>query len=783
MQGDADLKFLLHIGSPKAGSSFLQTLCARSRTRLADSGIYFPPGTPHNEACMLAGRISAGNAQSLALHIREQQWDRVEQWLRRVAEAAVRKRCDRILLSSEWLLGSLAGDDHLIELSRRLDRLGGHSLEFLLVLRDPVGQLLSLYKHRAKSGSLGSIDQWVQGGYDLPRRLAGIRRQIDASGVVFVVRSYSKQSASLERVFFEDWLGIPVPENTANLLVNPSLSLSELVLLRKLRAQHPGLVPYLYERLLALEPGVKVEGQAMQAHALQVATNTVAVHAQEWQHWNALLPEVERFSVPAPGPDPGPEPASLELSAAQLGVLMELLSDAVGMKLRLQLLWSWRLRPLLSRIKHLVWPGGSRRSVVPGTELIPNAGLAVELPEPISELRLAEAARQPLPVIGTKARILLLCARESVDELQAELLGRLCGEVQDWPRLLQQAEFRMILPLVYRHLSSLSGHVVPTEILADLKARTRRIAMQNLAMTAVHHRLMRDVIEPLNLPYLFFKGPSLAYRFYREPGLRQFRDIDLLIPRRHMVVVGQRLREVGFRIQGDPAWATDDGLKFRQRFSGMMNWISPEGVLVEMPTSLDDWDRLPTDEVIAAAESVDMAGLRVRTLPSADFFCYLCKHHSRHHWARLHWIADLNAITAHPDFDLEKALEQARIRGFERIVKAACAIREAAALPEPWTADFSDPFAHELFRCCLINQENDFEQELALRTSFPATSIDVGLAQRRRRHWLYRNLSRFQPRESDYLHWPLKARWHSLYYFLRPFLYLSRRHGDAASPD
>ena len=310
---------------------------------------------------MLAGRISAGNTLHLAKHIRNGHWVAAEKWLRRATDEAQALDCDRILLSSEWLLEALAPDDRMAELTRRLEQMGGWSVEFLLVLREPVGQLISLYKHRAKRGTTGSIDAWVVHGYDLPRRLSGIRRQVEADGVLLVVRGYRKESGALESLFFKDWLGAPVPEGSSNQRVNPSLSLSELVLLRKLNAHHPGLVPYLHGRLLAIPLDKKLEGSEMTAHAHQVAVQTVTRHADEWARWNALLPPEERFALPEPGPQPGPEPDALELSAEQLGAVMQLLSDALGFRLPMQMLWSWRLRPMLARVKRVVLPGLSRR--------------------------------------------------------------------------------------------------------------------------------------------------------------------------------------------------------------------------------------------------------------------------------------------------------------------------------------------------------------------------------------------------------------------------------------
>ena len=71
---------------------------------------------------MLAGRISAGNTLHLAKHIRNENWAAAEKWLRRAGDEAQALDCDRVLLSSEWLLEALALDDRMLELTGRLEQ-------------------------------------------------------------------------------------------------------------------------------------------------------------------------------------------------------------------------------------------------------------------------------------------------------------------------------------------------------------------------------------------------------------------------------------------------------------------------------------------------------------------------------------------------------------------------------------------------------------------------------------------------------------------------------------
>jgi hypothetical protein len=383
---------------------------------------------------------------------------------------------------------------------------------------------------------------------------------------------------------------------------------------------------------------------------------------------------------------------------------------------------------------------------------------------------------EPLPRITTTAQILLLCSRETLTATQAELVLELCAQVRNWDDFLRQTTFRMVVPFVNRHFRQLQPESVPTDVLAKLHNRSRQIACQNLTMIAVQRRLVQDVLEPLGIPFLFFKGPTLAQRFYRDSMLRMCRDIDLLTPRRDMVRLGRRLRQCGYTAYPDRIWAEDDALHFRQRFSGMMDWLSPEGILIEMPTTLDaEWDRLPTDRLLANATSVEVGGVNIPVMPDPDFLAYLCRHHTRHHWARLHWIADLNVLLGTDEARRTASLERAQQLGLTRTVRAALAIDHAAAAPCPWQARFDDPFAHEVFRHLLMNLNGDRATELRLRDQFTTTDMDIAQPAR----WCSRKarslIGRFRPSTEDFEHMPLSARRHSLYYLLRPFLWLSRK--------
>ena len=348
------MKFAFHIGTEKTGSSYLQTLCALGREELSQNGIWFARGSAYDERCMATGQISAGNGRDLAQRMRLQRWDLVKGQLNAAVDEAQRRGCETVLFSSEWLLSVFAERPLLEPFITLVQELGAEKIRFLLVLRDPVEQFISLYKHRAKRGTGGDVAEWAQGGYRLPHELAGFRVALCGFDAELVVRKYGRKSGALATLFFRQWLNIETPDAAVPATVNPSLTLSELELVRLLAERRPSLVIPLYDRFLAMDLKRKVQGREQEAYARAIAERAVAAHRDEWAQWSALLLASEQLIIPQPEGELPAEPREIAFSDTQMEALMGFLAESVEPRFLLRLLWSSRIRPFVGAVRRLV---------------------------------------------------------------------------------------------------------------------------------------------------------------------------------------------------------------------------------------------------------------------------------------------------------------------------------------------------------------------------------------------------------------------------------------------
>ena len=146
------MKFFLHIGTEKTGSSFIQSLMTLGRSELLTAGLFVPQGTRRSETAATQGRISAGNGELLASMIEQENWSQVKNYIDECTKNVQEQNCQRVLISSERLLSPLSSLGRLEKFQKTISESGVVATNFLLIVWVPVSRAISLYKHRSKSG-------------------------------------------------------------------------------------------------------------------------------------------------------------------------------------------------------------------------------------------------------------------------------------------------------------------------------------------------------------------------------------------------------------------------------------------------------------------------------------------------------------------------------------------------------------------------------------------------------------------------------------------------------
>ncbi len=144
------------------------------------------------------------------------------------------------------------------------------------------------------------------------------------------------------------------------------------------------------------------------------------------------------------------------------------------------------------------------------------------------------------------------------------------------------------------------------------------------------------------IPFLLVKGMELALRYYPDPGLRPFSDIDLIVSREYFSKAARILDSHGF------AWRTgnkscdersldllsrlEDGLHFKNTAHPLEIDVHP----------------MPTERFKKFFERSERLELSTNTalavLGWEDELQYLLFHGRKHHWYKLIWISDIYQV-------------------------------------------------------------------------------------------------------------------------------------------
>ncbi|WP_141014085.1 hypothetical protein [Nocardioides sambongensis] len=144
-------RVVLHIGAPKSGTTYLQSLLWHNRSELRERGLFFP-----------GKRLFDQNRASIEVRAGRHLRGEAEVWARFV------RRADDVVadlvLSNEWYVEATAE-----QIAGIVDDLGADRLHVVFTARDFVAQVPAGWQEELKLGSGGSLDDFVA-GLDRPER-------------------------------------------------------------------------------------------------------------------------------------------------------------------------------------------------------------------------------------------------------------------------------------------------------------------------------------------------------------------------------------------------------------------------------------------------------------------------------------------------------------------------------------------------------------------------------------------------------------------------------------
>lgn len=264
----------------------------------------------------------------------------------------------------------------------------------------------------------------------------------------------------------------------------------------------------------------------------------------------------------------------------------------------------------------------------------------------------------------------VLCARmEASPEIQAQI-REIASRRLDWEYLLDEATENSVLPLLDRQLNAAAGDALPAPVRESLTAARRANTVRCLFLSAELVKVL-DAFRLAGITSAIpYKGPALAVQAYGDVTLRDFDDLDIILPQAEMPRADQAMRTLGYRPRFD--WMLSG------RVSG---WMAPgeykyvdqtRRTIVELHTELTlrHFPQRPRlDELAARRVTIALPGGEVPTFGVEDGLTLLCVHGSKDFWERIGWVTDIaEMVRRHAGLDWDAARRVAEGFGAGRML-------------------------------------------------------------------------------------------------------------------
>jgi hypothetical protein len=252
----------------------------------------------------------------------------------------------------------------------------------------------------------------------------------------------------------------------------------------------------------------------------------------------------------------------------------------------------------------------------------------------------------------TEAALLLGCVR--MDTAAEGTLSSLLKPGLDWDYLLTTAQMHGITPLLHQRLATLSSalEIIPKEAAARLTKLFTTNAHCNLAVVGELLRLQKQ-FQQTEISLLTFKGPVLAQLAYGDWSLRQFVDLDLLVPADQVSQAQDLLLGEGY--QPYPLLSKAQLTIYRTLHNQLTYWHPQRQITLDLHWSLlrQHFSYAPSEDFVWQHTSVVHLGHHsVLTLSPEVLVLFLCAHAGQDNWRWLSSLSDIaHLVNCCPELD------------------------------------------------------------------------------------------------------------------------------------
>ncbi len=161
--------------------------------------------------------------------------------------------------------------------------------------------------------------------------------------------------------------------------------------------------------------------------------------------------------------------------------------------------------------------------------------------------------KQAMIEIRPEDELLFCCARTKTSEEVGDRIKVLIRKNLDWHYLMKSAFHHKVAPLLYQNLRRISPSLIPDQYLNELQKYYEFNAKRNLFLAVKLIKVLK-LLEENGIFAIPYKGPIIAILAYGNISLRQFSDLDILVPHHDYLRTMRLFLENGYRLKAEYSW-------------------------------------------------------------------------------------------------------------------------------------------------------------------------------------------------------------------------------------